>query len=764
MFLSYASQDAAVVTRVAETLRAAGVEVWFDQSELVGGDAWDAKIRKQIAECALFVPVISTNTQARLEGYFRIEWKLAAQRTHAMAEEKAFLLPVVIDATRDSEVKVPGEFRAVQWTRIGSADSLPAFCERVKDLLGGSDVARVSRPVSSENTGQETRATPKAGRRFPAAAWVAVALAVLAVGGYSWLDRPTSGNSPASRRDASATTLPAAQLPPDFASAKSVAVLPFANLSGDKEQEYFSDGLTEEVLGALRRERDLTVPGNTSCFSFKGRTVAAAEIARTLNVSRLVEGSVQRVGSRVRIRVTLARPADNSSEELGTFTEELTDIFALQEKVARAVVAKLTRRTTTAPVAVLTKNPEAYDAYLRGRAVQARGSFAEAIKLLEQAVALDPAFALAVASLAEAKFGGYAMGRDRSPELVAETRALIDRALELQPNLPVALIARANWERHIKSDYAAAQRDLGRAEALQPATAELRYNQAFVARDLGKWDEAFRFSREMVQLDPNNADYIRGHANQIFWRKGDYAEADRLLGRAEALQESYSAFRVTLRLIWRGPAAALRLLDRAAADSTNGKMLRIDLLLAMDRQNEARTLAGEVESDLMAVPTELQEVFRGSAAVLSRLVALGREDAARRLATEISATALKELERDNRGQATRRNFIRAEIVLGHRDAALAALEEWRRENQLVQNNFQRLAAGFGNQAPMLYALLGKADEAIALLREFAASGLQFTFSLRYDLDFAPIRSDPRFQELMRQQEAWAKAQPDPVDL
>src|SRR3954464_14358227 len=118
VFLSYASQDAEPARRICEALRAAGVEVWFDQSELVGGDAWDAKIRGQIASCALFVPIISANTQSRLEGYFRIEWKLAAQRTHAMADEKTFLLPVVIDATRDQEAKVPAEFRAVQWTKL----------------------------------------------------------------------------------------------------------------------------------------------------------------------------------------------------------------------------------------------------------------------------------------------------------------------------------------------------------------------------------------------------------------------------------------------------------------------------------------------------------------------------------------------------------------------------------------------------------------------------------------------------------------------
>ena len=142
VFLSYASQDAVAVERIAEALRASGVEVWFDKNELVGGDAWDAKIRGQIASCALFVPVISAATQARREGYFRIEWKLAAQRTHAMADGTPFLLPVVIDATKDGEALVPAEFRAVQWTRLpgGEGAAVEKFGARVKVLLGGSDV------------------------------------------------------------------------------------------------------------------------------------------------------------------------------------------------------------------------------------------------------------------------------------------------------------------------------------------------------------------------------------------------------------------------------------------------------------------------------------------------------------------------------------------------------------------------------------------------------------------------------------------------
>jgi hypothetical protein len=101
VFLSYASEDAGMAERICEALRFAGIEVWFDQSELRGGDAWDQKIRQQIRDCALFVPIISAHTQARPEGYFRLEWKLAVDRSHLMAAEKAFLVPVVVDATTE---------------------------------------------------------------------------------------------------------------------------------------------------------------------------------------------------------------------------------------------------------------------------------------------------------------------------------------------------------------------------------------------------------------------------------------------------------------------------------------------------------------------------------------------------------------------------------------------------------------------------------------------------------------------------------------
>jgi eukaryotic-like serine/threonine-protein kinase len=146
VFLSYASQDAEAARRICEALRAAGMEVWFDQSELRGGDVWDASIRRQIKSCKLFLAIISASTQAREEGYFRREWNLAVSRTLDMAEDTPFLLPVVIDATGDAEARVPEKFREVQWTRLLGGETGASFVECVRGLMSSRAVAASGTP------------------------------------------------------------------------------------------------------------------------------------------------------------------------------------------------------------------------------------------------------------------------------------------------------------------------------------------------------------------------------------------------------------------------------------------------------------------------------------------------------------------------------------------------------------------------------------------------------------------------------------------
>ncbi len=160
VFLSYASQDAEAVRRLAEALRAEGVEVWFDQSELKGGDTWDQKIRRQIKECALFVPVISASTQSRPEGYFRLEWKLAVDRSHLLADDHPFIFPVVIDETTESAARVPERFRDFQWSRLGRNHAPTILARRVAGLIAGEQVPEPA-AARDESKAAKRRRRPK---------------------------------------------------------------------------------------------------------------------------------------------------------------------------------------------------------------------------------------------------------------------------------------------------------------------------------------------------------------------------------------------------------------------------------------------------------------------------------------------------------------------------------------------------------------------------------------------------------------------------
>jgi hypothetical protein len=264
VFLSYASEDAAAAERIATTLRGAGIQVWFDKSELRGGDAWDRHIRQQIHECRLFIAMISAHTEARDEGYFRREWKLAVDRTHDMAEGKAFLVPVVIDGTTERGASVPDKFRELQWTRLRGGETPLAFVQRVQRLLS-PEPSTMSRPAAGgvatvPAIGEPSRAS---WRSRPATLAIIAVLAVAIacfVAFRLWSPKHITEAPPASAALATApTTTAAAFSPPPH----SIAVLPFVNMSGDKDQEYFSEGLTEELLNSLARINELQVAART---------------------------------------------------------------------------------------------------------------------------------------------------------------------------------------------------------------------------------------------------------------------------------------------------------------------------------------------------------------------------------------------------------------------------------------------------------------------------------------------------------------------
>jgi len=320
VFLSYASQDAEAAKRISDALRVAGIEVWFDQSELRGGDAWDRAIRKQIHDCALFVPVISAHSDARHEGYFRREWRLAVERAGDMSERVAFLVPVVIDDTSDSRADVPDRFREVQWTRLPGGDTPPVFVDRIKRLLS-PELSPLS-AVSSAAPGIGERVPPS--RRWNPFLLAIAAVIISAAPVYFWISKHWTRSA-------------AAFAPPPH----SIAVLPFVNMSGDKEQEYLSDGLAEELLNSIAEIHELQVAARTSAFSFKGTNTDIATIARKLNVGAVLEGSVRRSGNTVRITTQLIDAVTGFHLWSHTYDRDLGDVLKLETEIAGAVASAL---------------------------------------------------------------------------------------------------------------------------------------------------------------------------------------------------------------------------------------------------------------------------------------------------------------------------------------------------------------------------------------------------------------------------------------
>jgi hypothetical protein len=271
VFLSYASQDVGAAARVCEALRAAGVEVWFDQSELRGGDAWDSKIKKQIHDCALFIPLISAHTDARSEGYFRREWKLAVRRLLDMADDAAFLVPVVIDGTREDKARVPEDFLGVQWTKLPGGETPPEFAFRVRQLLDW-DNATPHAPIEdwAGRFESSTRTqTASVTQRSVLRRWrvgLALAALLLGIGGGLFWHYQRASDLPAAKPPAASRSVAA----PDKTS---IAVLAFADMSEKKDQEYFADGMAEEILDLLEKIPGLKVIGRTSSFQFKSQNV-----------------------------------------------------------------------------------------------------------------------------------------------------------------------------------------------------------------------------------------------------------------------------------------------------------------------------------------------------------------------------------------------------------------------------------------------------------------------------------------------------------
>ncbi|PYJ99341.1 MAG: hypothetical protein DME68_04140 [Verrucomicrobia bacterium] len=295
---------------------------------------------------------------------------------------------------------------------------------------------------------------------------------------------------------------------------KSIAVLPFDNLSRDPDNAYFAEGIQDEILTRLAKIADLKVISRTSTQQYQSKPGNLSEIAKQLGVAHIVEGSVQKSGDAVRVNVQLIEAANDSHLWADTFDRKLTDIFSVESEVAKAIAdqlrAKLTGREEQVIVARPTDNPDAHDAYLRGLAYNLKtanspGNSLGAQKYLREAVRLDPEFALSWALLSYVEARGY-LTQTLQPTVALreEARQAAETALTLQPNLGEAVLAKGQYHYACLKDYDTAVRYFEQARQFLPNSSRIPESLAYVARRRGQWDRSESYFNEAERLDPRN--------------------------------------------------------------------------------------------------------------------------------------------------------------------------------------------------------------------------------------------------------------------
>ncbi len=759
VFLSYAREDTDAARRVADALRGFGVEVWFDQDALVGGDAWDAKIRGQIGSCALFIPVISAATQERLEGYFRLEWKLAANRSHTMAEEKAFLLPVVIDSTRDAEGKVPTEFRAVQWTKLPGGETSTGFVTRVQKLLGGPSAPT---PTPAPAPPPATTVAPAARTGLPH--WVGIALGVVVVALIGLVVmRPGV-------KDAVPTAKPVAASLAPVPNEKSIAVLPLDNLSEDKDASaFFADGMHEDILTNLANIPELRVVSRTSVMQYRDTKKPIPLIARELGVAYILEGSVRRSGNQVRITGQLIRAANDEHLWAKSYDRELTpkDIFAIQAalstEIASALKAAISPETKKLLERRPTENLAAYELYLKARGLggAARANLEKRSKFLKEALALDPNFAEAWGELAVVHAIYVIQMYDLTPERLAQADAAINHAVSLAPDNPEIIRQLGAYAYLVYRDYPRATALYEKVIRLQPNNAEAIVQLGLVQRRQGRWLESVTTMRRALELDPRNLEMM-GYTLHPLLTGRRWNEARVLSRRVIETDPSYE-------------------LQRSAGNSS----ARVEFLATGSTKQGDEWLARLSPAQLASPPImgwrKHWAVLKGDYAEWQRLDEIQPFDGLDESRAEQAAGAAMILAaQGDMARATTRlggalAEVRAELLVQPSNAKLwaalsrmeallgqneAALRDAKKAVELLPEGVDAaLGTVFTANLAAVYAWIGDKDRAIAeitrLLRIPTHSGsfggmssVVNIHTLRVSPHFFPLRGDPRFKALL----------------
>jgi adenylate cyclase len=518
-FVSYASQDIAVADAIVATLERNGLTCWIAPRDVKPGALYADAIVRAIAAAKAFVLVLSESAIASSHVGKEVERASSKRRPIiTVRTDAAPLTPALEYFLSESQwIEAPATNREAAYGRLIDAIREP---QTTTPTSAAGPVPGLPGATAATTAKQKLRR-----RRVLFAAGFAVVALVLIALIATRLMTPNRITA-----DAPASTAPSGT------GEKSIAVLPFTDLSEKHDQEYFADGIAEEVLDRLAKVPGLRVVGRASSFQFKGKNADPASVGAALRVAYLLEGSVRKEAGRVRVTAQLMEAKTGSQRWTDHFDSDLLDALKVQDTIA-AELARALQITVDVGTASRSsvKSPEVLDAYLRG--LQSYNRFSQesseaAVANFQNALALDPTFAPAAVGLARAYAFTGAAGWLLPRIAYERSRAAALLAQRLDPTDPSPHITMAEIHTHYDWDWSGADRELHQAFALGPRETYGVQTASTLAAALGQWDEARQLAIEAIALDPlySNAHAILGF--EIYLRSGYLAAAEQSLRRA----------------------------------------------------------------------------------------------------------------------------------------------------------------------------------------------------------------------------------------
>jgi len=522
IFISYRRADEAWARLLHRELKAEGVESWYDA--LIGpGQEWRLATAKALEDSKIFVLLFSENAAQSSD---------IAKELAAATHEKKLVVPV-----RLQNIEPKGSFlyelASRNWVNAyeDTEGKLAELAKGLAQLVRTG--ARDESVLPFERRPSASPRSRKSMRRPVIMAGAAIVMAAAAVATLSWIHlKPATvvANSQLLSRPAGV----------------SVAVLPFLNLSSDKEQEFFSDGITEEITSALAKVPGLTVIGRTSAFQFKGENKDMRAIGQALGANNLIEGSVRKAGNQIRITAQLIKASDGTHLWTESYDRKLTDIFAVQEDIATAIAGALQVPLGLKPgqslVSNRTTNIASYQDYLRAKALYRARKMNDVIALMEAVVARDPSYAPAWGLIADAyanpvfyspfvdkvRAGSIKEARKFAQSIYDRMEKAAREAIRLDPRSAIAYSALAGFESH-RGNWAASEDYMRQALALDPNDPEILYSYGYQLAATGHIREAMRVQNQILAQEPFVPVY-HSRAADLLWAMGQNDAAIKIFG------------------------------------------------------------------------------------------------------------------------------------------------------------------------------------------------------------------------------------------